>query len=78
MSEDINLSFKGHFNDAEYWKGLHLFPGLIGTVFSALAAALIFAEQWIINPAYISLLTTGVIGILTFLNCEGLPGLGNM
>lgn len=67
LIDDVFWTEKGHFTLAGWWQSTHLIVGLIATLASGLAGAVIIAQSSRLLAGLAALVGTLAAGVLTFL-----------
>lgn len=70
IENDVHYSAKGHYEEANYWSGLHLLLGVPITIFSAIAGASALApfDNHAVFAGFLAIIAATLSGIMTFLH----------
>lgn len=73
IENDVHYSAKGHYEEANYWSGLHLLLGIPTAITSAIAgvSALAQFDNHAILAGILAIIVATLTGITTFLHPDG-------
>lgn len=74
IENDVHYSAKGHYEEANYWSGLHLLLGIPTTIASAIAgvSALAQFDNHATLAGILAIIVATLAGITTFLHPDGM------